>query len=186
MQDQVVAPRRWLLVAGLLCCAGLSVALGVYGRVHAPTYAALPTFGFSSTPTFKAWVGTVVLALAASQLVTALWLYGRLPGVRAAPAWLGTAHRATGFSAFALSLPVAAYCLYGFGFAPAPASGRTLLHSLAGCAFYGAFAAKVLLVHTRRLPVWALPLAGAVLLTAVVVAWLTSALWLFTTVGLSR
>ena len=143
MQDQVVAPRRWLLVAGLLCCAGLAVALGVYGRVHAPTYAALPTFGFSSTSTFKAWVGTVVLALAATQLVTALWLYGRLPGVRPAPTWLGTAHRATGFTAFALSLPVAAYCLYGFGFAPAPSSGRTLLHSLAGCAFYGAFTAKV-------------------------------------------
>ena len=81
---------------------------------------------------------------------------------------------------------MAAYCLYGFGFAPAPSSGRTLLHSLAGCAFYGAFAAKVLLVHTRRLPGWALPLAGAVLLTAVVVAWLTSALWLFATLGLSR
>ena len=108
MQDQAAAPRRWLLVAGLLCCAGLAVALGVYGRVHTPTYTALPTFGFSSTPTFKAWVGTVVVALAATQLVTALWLYGRLPGVRAAPAWLGTAHRATGFTAFTLSLPVAA------------------------------------------------------------------------------
>ena len=56
----------------------------------------------------------------------------------------------TGFTAFTLSLPVAAYCLYGFGFAPAPLSTRTLVHSVAGCAFYGGFAAKVLLVHTRR------------------------------------
>ena len=179
---QVAAPRRRLLLAGLLL-AGVPVALGVYGRVHVPSYGPLPSFGFSSTATFKAWTGSVVLVLAAAQLVTALWLYGRLPGARRAPRWLGTAHRATGFSAFALSLPVAAYCLYGFGFAPAPLSARTLVHSLAGCVFYGAFAAKVLLVHTRRLPGWALPVAGALLLTAVVMAWLTSALWLFSTTG---
>ena len=67
----------------------------------------------------------VVLALAATQAVTALWLYGRLPGVTGAPRWLGRVHRTTGFVAFALSLPVAAYCVYGFGFAPAPLSPRT-------------------------------------------------------------
>src|SRR6187397_336857 len=111
-------------------------------------------------------------------------MYGRRPGVRAAPPWLGSAHRASGTLAFVLSLPVAAYCLYGFGFAPEPFSTRTLLHSLAGCAFYGAFAAKVVFVHTRGLPKWALPAAGALLLTAVVVAWLTGALWLFSVAGL--
>ena len=83
-----------------------------------------------------------------------------------------------------LSLPVAAYCLYGYGFAPAPMSARTLIHSVAGCALYGAFAAKVLFVHTRGLPRWALPATGALLLTAVVVVWLTSALWLFSVAGL--
>jgi len=140
--------------------AGVAVALGVFGRVHEPTYGDLPALGFSSTATFKAWTGTLVVALALVQLVTALWLYGRLPGVRAAPQWLGPAHRASGTLAFVLSLPVAAYCLYGFGFAPEPLSTRTLVHSLAGCAFYGAFAAKVMLVHTRRLPGWALPVAG--------------------------
>jgi hypothetical protein len=60
------------------------------------------------------------------------------------------------------------------------------VHSVAGCAFYGAFAAKVLLVHTRRLPGWALPVAGGLLLTTVAVAWLTSALWLFTSFGVTR
>ncbi|MGH3332034.1 MAG: DUF6529 family protein [Nocardioidaceae bacterium] len=186
MDDQLAHPRRRVLMAGLLLSAGVAVGLGVYGRAHAPTYASLPTFGFSTTSTFKAWTATVVLALAAAQLVTALWLYGRLPGAGQAPAWLGTAHRATGVLAFALSLPVAALCLYGFGFAPAPLSARTLVHSVAGCAFYGAFAAKVLFVHTRRLPGWAIPLAGAALLTAIVMAWLTSALWLFSTSGLHR
>ena len=184
MSDQV-APRRGALFGALLLGAGVAVALGVYGRVHeASSYGTLPAFGFSSTATFKAWTATVVVALALVQLGTALWLYGRLPGVRAAPPWLGTAHRATGTLAFVLSLPVAAFCLYGFGFAPEPFSTRTLVHSLAGCIFYGAFAAKVVLVHTRRLPGWVLPVAGGLLLTAVVVAWLTSAVWLFSEVGI--
>lgn len=183
MQEQVVA-RRGVLVIGLLTAAGVAVALGVYGRLHTPSYGQLPTYGFSTTATFKAWMATAILMLAASQLVTALWMYGRLPGAGRAPSWLGTAHRATGFSAFVLSLPVAAYCLYGIGFAPEPFTTRTMVHSVAGCAFYGAFSAKVLFVHTRRLPGWALPLVGATLLTAVVVAWLTSALWFFRLGGL--
>ena len=51
------------------------------------------------------------------------------------------------------------------------------VHSLAGCFFYGAFAAKVLIVRSRRLPGWALPLAGGLLVTLVVVIWYSSALW---------
>jgi hypothetical protein len=182
VSDSTAAPNG-RVAAGLVLGAGVSVALGVYGRVHEPSYSPLQSFGFSSPATFKAWVGSVVLVLVGVQLVTALWLYGRLPGLREAPAWLGTAHRAIGLTAFVLSLPVAAYCLYGFGFAPAPFSTRTLVHSIAGCAFYGAFAAKVLFVHTRRLPGWALPLAGALLFSSLVIAWLTSALWLFSTTG---
>ncbi len=185
MTDQAVS-HRGTLVTGLLLCAGVSVALGVYGRLHVPAYGTLPSFGFSSNASFKAWVATVVVVLAAAQLVTALWLYGRLPGIRAAPSRLGMVHRATGLVAFVLSLPVAAYCLYGFGFAPEPLSARTVVHSVAGCAFYGAFAAKVLVVHTRRVPAWAIPIAGALLLTSVVTAWLTSALWLFSVDGLHR
>lgn len=185
MENQAVRGRG-VLVVGLLLLAGISVALGVYGRVHSPTYAALPSFGFSSTATFKAWVGTAVAGLACAQLLSALWLYGRIPGVRRAPQWLGPVHRSTGFVAFLLSLPVAVFCLYGFGFAPAPISSRTLVHSVAGCVFYGAFAAKLLLVHTRRLPAWAIPVAGGLLFTAVVGAWLTSALWLFSVGGIHR
>ena len=50
------------------------------------------------------------------------------------------------------------------------------MHSLAGCFFYGAFTAKVLLVQSRRLPGWALP-AGGALAILVAVLWYTSALW---------
>ena len=174
--------ERWL--SGCCWAPGFRSLWACTGECMSRPMKGLPSFGFSSTATFKAWVGSVVLALAAAQAVTALWLYGRLPGVTGAPRWLGRVHRTTGFVAFALSLPVAAYCLYGFGFAPAPLSARTLVHSIAGCAFYGAFAAKVLFVHTRGISRWALPAAGALLLTAVVVAWLTSALWLFSVAGL--
>lgn len=181
------ARGRAALVGALLLGAGVSVALGVYGRVHTPGYGELPSFGFSSAAAFKAWLASLVVAFALIQLLSALWLFGRLPGVRAVPPWLRTMHRASGYVAFVLSLPVAAYCLYGFGFAPSPLSTRTLVHSVAGCLFYGAFAAKVVVVHARRTtPAWAVPLVGGLLLTAVVVAWLTSALWAFATFGVHR
>jgi hypothetical protein len=182
--DKDVVPRREPLVAALLMGAGVAVALGVYGRIHQGSYDSLPALGFSSAGTFKAWTTTVILLLALGQLTSALWLYGRLPGAGRAPAWLGTAHRASGTLAFLLSLPVAAYCLYGFGFNPEPFRTRVLLHSLAGCAFYGAFAAKVLLVHSRRIPGWALPVAGGLLLSAVVVLWLTGSVWFFDIEGI--
>lgn len=186
MQDVTTTPARGGLIGGLLLAAGVSVALGVYGRVHTPVYGALPAFGFSSVAAFKSWLATVVIAFVLVQLLSALWLFGRLPGVRSTPAWLGGVHRVSGYVAFVLSLPVAAYCLYGFGFAPSPFTARTLVHSVAGCLFYGAFAAKVLVVHARRIPTWAVPLAGGTLLTTVVVVWLTSALWAFATFGLHR
>jgi hypothetical protein len=166
-------------VVALLLAAGVSAALGVLGRARPSSYPQFLTFGFSDVATFKTWLATVVLALAAAQLLSALGLYGHLTGLRAVPGWLPVAHRLCGAAAFTLSLPVAAYCLYGFGFAPAPLSARTLVHSVAGCAFSGALAGKILLVHTKRLPGWALPVAGAALLTAVVLIWVTSALWWF-------
>ena len=53
------------------------------------------------------------------------------------------------------------------------------MHCLAGCFFYGAFVAKVLLVRTRRLPGWALPVAGGILAGVVAVLWYSSALWFY-------
>lgn len=58
-------------------------------------------------------------------------------------------------------------------------SVRVAVHSLAGCFLYGAFAAKVLLVRSRRLPGWALPVAGGTLVVVVIAAWYTAALWYF-------
>jgi len=179
------APRRGVLFGALLLGAGVSVALGVYGRVHTADFEALPSFGFSGPGAFKSWAASVVLVLAVMQLLSALWLYGKLPVTRAAPDWLGTAHRTSGTLAFLVSLPVAAFCLYGLGFSPEPFVLRRFVHSVAGCLFYGAFAAKVLFVHTRRLPRWALPVAGGLLFTAIVVLWWTGARWYFGVEGVS-
>jgi len=181
--QETVRERRPVLVGALLLGAGVAIALGVYGRVHTPDYSQLSAFGFSSAGAFKAWTASVVMVLALVQLAGALWMYGRLPGAGPAPSWVGPAHRATGSLAFVLSLPVAAYCLYGLGFAPSPFKFRVFVHSVAGCVFYGAFAAKVLLVHAKRLPGWALPVAGGLLFTTIVLLWLTGAVWFFQVEG---
>jgi hypothetical protein len=74
-------------------------------------------------------------------------------------------------------VPVAVHCLiaYGVQLTSAPVA----IHSVAGCFFYGAFAAKVLAVHSRRLPGWVLPLAGGTLAIVLGVLWYTSALWYY-------
>ena len=90
------------------------------------------------------------------------------------PGWLGRAHRVSGFAAIVLSLPIAYHCLFGYGFRDS--DRRTVVHSIAGCFFYGAFAAKVIVVRSRRLPGWALPVAGGTMVTLVVAVVLGSAL----------
>jgi hypothetical protein len=139
--------------------------------------------GFSDNLTFKSWLASGVLLLAAAQLLTALWLFGRLPFVRRRPAWLARTHRSVGLTAFLLSLPVAFCCLYSYGFAPEPMTARTLAHSVLGCLFYGVFAVKVVAVRGRRLAAWVLPVAGGTLFTLVVLLWMTSALWFFRVTG---
>ena len=134
-------------------------------------------FGQSATDTFaiKAWLASGVLAFAVFQVASALWIYGRLPGRR--PRRLGLAHRISGYSTIVLSLPIAYHCLFAYGFREF--DRRTVIHSIAGCFFYGAFTAKVIVVRSRRLPGWALPAAGGTVFTLVVVLWYSAALWYF-------
>ena len=164
------APRL-LLAAGV--GAAIALSLGVYGSVHDPSGRLVFTLFFSSTIAMKVWLGTAVVVLAAVQVLLALWIYGRLPWT--APAWAGAAHRVTGRVAFLVSLPVAYHCLWSLGFQSGDT--RVLVHSLAGCVIYGAFAAKVMLVRSSGLPRYALPVAGGLLFAALVGAWYTSALW---------
>jgi hypothetical protein len=163
-----------LALAGVLG-ALVSITLGIYGRVHNPASDLAITLGFQSTISMKVWLATAALAFAVVQALTALWMYGRLP-LGDAPEAIGPIHRIAGRLAFLLTLPVAYHCLYQLGFQST--STRVLVHSLAGCAVYGAFAAKVVIVRSPKLPGAALPIAGAVMFSTLVLVWLTSALWL--------
>ncbi len=81
----------------------------------------------------------------------------------------GQAASGIGILAFAATVPVAVHCIWAYGFQTSPT--RVFVHSLAGCLFYGAFAAKVVVVRSRRLPGWVLPVAGGLLFTVIVVIW---------------
>ena len=181
MQRRVTAERPaavWVVLLGVL----VAVALGTYARVHDPAGRPLTTFGFSGMLQMKAWLSSIAGVLLLVQLTTALWMWGRLPGAGRAPGWAQPVHRWSGSVAFVVTLPVAFHCVWALGFTTG--STRVLLHGIAGCAFYGAYAAKMLGLPVRGLPGWALPVLGGTVLTSLVVVWLTSALWFFTRSGI--
>ena len=162
----------------LLLAAAVTAVLVTVGRLHQPDYSA-SLFGqvAAGALVLKAWLATVSLGLAGVQVLLALWLYNKLPFAPAPDRWVGVAHRLTGVVLIAVTIPVAVHCLIAYGVQLT--SLRVAVHSLAGCFLYGAFAAKVLLVQSRRLPGWVLPVAGGTLATLVAVLWYTSALWYF-------
>jgi hypothetical protein len=175
-----VSSRNGLAI-GILGGAAIAVAMGVYARVHEPAGRPLFTLGFSGMLQMKTWLATAALLLVVVQLVTALWMWGRLPGAGAAPSWAPVLHRWTGSTAFVLTLPVAFHCIWSIGFATS--STRAVIHGVAGCVFYGAYASKMLALRMRGLPGWALPVLGGTVLASFVLIWLTSALWFFTRAG---
>ncbi len=83
------------------------------------------------------------------------------------------AHRVIGFALFALTVPIAVHCLLAYGVQLTRT--RVAVHSIAGCFLYGALAAKVLLVQSRRLPGWVLLVAGGTLAVVVSVLWRSGA-----------
>ena len=105
---------------------------------------------------------------------------------RVEPPWLGDVHRLSGTLAFMFSLPVAYHCLWSLGFESHADQTRRFVHSILGCFFYGAFAAKMVVVRARNLPGWVLPTVGGVVFSALVGIWLTSSLWFFRTVGFPK
>ncbi|HEX6149817.1 DUF6529 family protein [Nocardioides sp.] len=169
------------LAAALLVGAGVTVVLGAYAGLHEPAGRPLVTFGFSGMLQMKAWLATAAAVLLLVQILTALWMWGRL-GSQPAPDWVGPTHRWSGAFAFVLTLPPALHCMWALGFATD--SPRALVHSLVGCLFYGAYAAKMIGLRSRNLPGWALPVLGGLVLTLLTLIWLTSALWFFSRSGL--
>ena len=182
MTAPIVVKRPAFLLVPLATGAVVAVALGVYGKMHTPTGRALFPTPFPSFFAMKVWLTAVALVFALIQLVTALWMYGKLGG--RAPSWVGTLHRTTGIIALLLTVPVALHCLVALGFQTTDA--RVVAHSLFGCIFYGAFVAKILTLHSKRVPGWALPWVAGLLFTALVAVGLTSAGWYLATIGIPR
>jgi len=170
-----------VVTATLVLGAVVTVVLGVYARTHTPAGRPLFTLGFSGMLQMKAWLATAVLVLVLAQLSTALWMWGRLPAAGPAPHWVPAAHRWTGSVAFVVSLPVAFHCIWALGLATYDA--RVIVHGVTGCVFYGAYAAKMLGLRLPGAPGWLLPVLGGVVFGALLLVWLTSAVWFFTRSG---
>jgi Family of unknown function (DUF6529) len=176
-------PSARLLVIPALAGCLVALGLGIYGRLHAPTGVAVDVVGFSSPATVKAWLASAAVAFAVVQLGSSLVMYGKVPGV-SAPHWIGGLHRWSGRIAFVITVPVAVHCLYALGFQHF--SPRVLVHSVAGCLFFGAFTVKMLALTRRGMPGWVLPVLGGLAFALLVLIWFTSAFWFFSFFGFRR
>ncbi|MDN5766530.1 MAG: DUF6529 family protein [Humibacillus sp.] len=167
-------PRRVAVAA--LVALGVATAICVFGLLNPPDYGR-GLFGHEAAAAYrlKSQLATAVLVLALMQLALAGWMYGVFSGARARPRTVPVLHRVGGAGLFLLSVPIALHCLLTYGLQLA--SPRTAVHSLLGCFFYGAFAAKVILVRSHRLPGWALPVTGGLLVVLVGVLWYSSVFW---------
>src|SRR5437764_11976649 len=85
-------PAFALLIVG----AAVAVALGVYAHTHSPGGRPLFTLGFSGMLQMKVWLTTAAAAFLVVQLLSALWMWGRLPGAGASPGWVAPVHRWSG------------------------------------------------------------------------------------------
>jgi hypothetical protein len=179
-QPRVTRPRSAAArLAGIgLLAVGVAAAIYLAGRLPTPDYA-FGLFGQAGLGAvmLKSLLATIAFGTAIVQVLLALWMYRRLPFAGRPPHPVPLAHRIIGFALFAFTVPIALHCLIAYGVQLT--SPRVAVHSLAGCFFYGAFAAKVLLVQSRRLPGWALPAAGGTLAVLAGVLWYTSALWYY-------
>ena len=172
---------RPALAAALLAGAAVAVTIGVYARLHRPALRPLFLLGFSGMLQLKTWLATAALLFVLVQLATALWMWGRLPGVARTPGWVAPLHRWSGAIAFLISVPVALHCVWSLGLVTT--TPRVLAHGILGCAFYGGYAAKMLGLRLRGLPGWALPVLGGAVFALFVLIWATSALWFFSRSG---
>jgi hypothetical protein len=184
MADQAAAStsgRMAVPLAAFAAGAVVAVLLGVFGRVHDPTLSGTTDLGFRTVIEMKVVLTTVIGVLAVLQLLSALWLYGRLGG--RPPSWLGTAHRVSGALALLLVVFVGYSCLWALGLEVGTLHTgeavplRAVVHGVLGCAVFGAVVVKLVAVRARRAPGWFLPVAGGLLLTLLLVVVLTSAAW---------
>jgi hypothetical protein len=170
-------PARWLALP-LVVFAGVALTAGLLAKGE-PSGGGYFDLIFSDPIHMKVWLATAAVALGLFRLFTAAWIFRRLPWDK--PAWVNPAHRWSGRLAFLFTLPVAYHCIFKLGYQDA--TTRVMWHSLLGCAFFGAYAAKVLIVRLKRFPGPTLPIAGGLLFAILIGVWWTSARWFFDTVG---
>jgi len=170
---------RWLAVP-VVVFACFALGAGLLARGLGGPKGRYFDLVFKDTIHMKAWLASLALLLACFQLVTAAWIFRKLPWRK--PAWVNPVHRWSGRLTFVVVLPVAYHCIFQLGFQTG--TPRTYVHSLLGSAFFGAYAAKVTVVRLKRFPTPVLPLAGGTLFVVLLVVWWTSALWFFRLVGL--
>lgn len=140
-------------------------------------------------------VALLGLAAAGGAVATALGVYGRVhtpTGGQIADLGFQTMKAMKSFLAnVAMGVVVVqiASALAMFGRLPlltTTPKPRPLVHGLFGCAFYGAMTTKLLALRSKRLPRWAIPVFGSLLVLTLTVAWLTSALWFYTAFDITR
>jgi Family of unknown function (DUF6529) len=173
MTDQETRSGARAAFAAIVAGAVVSLLLGLYGRQHEPTGEEIVTFGFGGLASMKVYLSVIVAVLAALQLFTALWMYGKL-GL-SVPSGLGIVHKLSGAAAILVSLPVAFHCLWSLGFQTTDT--RVVVHSVGGCVVYGAFVAKLVGLHSRRASGWLVPAAAGLLLASLVAVIWTGAGW---------
>jgi hypothetical protein len=145
------------------------------------TYTDIVTSVFSTTIAAKAWFATAAVALAIVQVSTGARIFGKLEHLIPLPGnVVATIHRWSGRLAILCTIPVAFHCIFILGFRSTDT--RVLIHSIIGSFVYGVIVVKLLMVHSRKYPGWALPVAGGTLFAVLVTMWVTSAGWYFTDV----
>jgi len=173
--DEITRPAKGataVAVSAGLTAAAVALALGIYGSVHHPTGRNLPTVWFETTRSLKSWLTTAAVALMVVQVSIGSWMHHTKKYSPPPRHTLVEIHRLIGTVAFALTLPVVFHCLWSLGFQSS--STRVLIHSLAGTAAYGAYAAKILLARQPISPRWSVPAVGTLVLVLFATAWWSS------------
>jgi hypothetical protein len=172
-------PRNWPRFGVLLAVFALSfliIRLLAGGSARGNPRPPFFHLFFSDTFHMKAWLATGAITLALFQVLSAARLFELFHFAPPGRFW-ARMHRMSGYLAILLTLPVAYHCIFLLGFETT--SPRVAIHSVLGSAFYGAFLVKVILVRSRGLPGWALPVAGGLLFAILAGLWSTSSLHLF-------
>ncbi len=170
------------VMASVAAGSAVALTLGVYAGVHDPSGRSFHVAVFSSAGAMKSWLATLTLLLVLIQIWSASRFKTSAGDHATDSTRLVDVHRLSGTLAFGASLPVAFHCLWALGFQTP--STRVTIHSLVGCAAYGAFAAKFTAARRPERPAWLLPVLGGGVATTFVGAWLTSARWWFAKEGL--